>query len=175
MKDRAFTGIEAAVVLVAFVVVATVFTFAYLQMGFFSAEKTSDVAYEAVKEISTISIRDGAIYGEWNTENKRITGLTFYIFVLGGSPPLDLHQFVILNNGKEIPHTSIYYGDDEKNLAAQTDPVLLVADTKTKIIIKNLVNGPQAGENLVLEAKPPVGASSLIKKKLYSGYEGGVI
>ncbi|MEA3282061.1 MAG: archaellin/type IV pilin N-terminal domain-containing protein, partial [Euryarchaeota archaeon] len=44
LKDeRAFTGLEAAIVLTAFVVVAAVFSYVVLGAGFFTSEKSKEV------------------------------------------------------------------------------------------------------------------------------------
>ncbi len=57
LEDRGFTGLEAAMVFVAFIVVASVFAYVALGAGFFTTRKTQDTVYSAVKHVgSTIQI-----------------------------------------------------------------------------------------------------------------------
>ncbi|MDD3977537.1 MAG: flagellin, partial [Methanomicrobium sp.] len=44
-KEEAFTGLEAAIVLIAFVVVAAVFSYVVLGAGFFTTQKSQEVIY----------------------------------------------------------------------------------------------------------------------------------
>ena len=57
LEDRGFTGLEAAMVFVAFIVVASAFAYVALGAGFFTTRKTQDTVYSSVKHVgSTIHI-----------------------------------------------------------------------------------------------------------------------
>nr|AAB32838.1 flagillin {N-terminal} [Methanospirillum hungatei, GP1, flagellar filaments, Peptide Partial, 46 aa] [Methanospirillum hungatei] len=45
-----FSGLEAAIVLIAFVVVAAVFSYVMLGAGFFATQKSQEVTYSGVKQ-----------------------------------------------------------------------------------------------------------------------------
>ncbi|MGA9142077.1 MAG: archaellin/type IV pilin N-terminal domain-containing protein, partial [Methanocella sp.] len=47
-NDAAFTGLEAAIVLIAFVVVAAVFSYVMLGAGFFTSQKSKEVVHTGV-------------------------------------------------------------------------------------------------------------------------------
>ncbi|HQE85366.1 MAG TPA: flagellin, partial [Methanolinea sp.] len=49
-NDDAFTGLEAAIVLIAFVVVAAVFSYVVLGAGFFTTQKSQETVYSATKQ-----------------------------------------------------------------------------------------------------------------------------
>ena len=67
--QRGITGLETAIVLIAFVVVASVFAFAVLSTGFLSAEKSKEAVLGGLEETSsTLNVR-GDIIGE-NTWNR---------------------------------------------------------------------------------------------------------
>jgi len=51
-KDDAFTGLEAAIVLIAFVVVAAVFSYVVLGAGFFTTQKSQETIYTGTKQAS---------------------------------------------------------------------------------------------------------------------------
>ena len=60
--QRGITGLETAIVLIAFVVVASVFAFAVLSTGLLSSEKSKETVLGGLAETSaTISIRGGII------------------------------------------------------------------------------------------------------------------
>ena len=60
--QRGITGLETAIVLIAFVVVASVFAFAVLNTGFLSSEKSKEAALGGLQETSsTLSLRGEVI------------------------------------------------------------------------------------------------------------------
>ncbi len=55
-NDKAFTGLEAAIVLIAFVVVAAVFSYVMLGAGFFTSQKAKEVVHTGV-DMATSSVQ----------------------------------------------------------------------------------------------------------------------
>lgn len=53
-NDRAFTGLEAAMVFIAFIVVASVFAYVALGAGFFTTQKTEETMYAAVQQVGSV-------------------------------------------------------------------------------------------------------------------------
>ncbi|MEA3282060.1 MAG: archaellin/type IV pilin N-terminal domain-containing protein [Euryarchaeota archaeon] len=68
LKDeRAFTGLEAAIVLTAFVVVAAVFSYVVLGAGFFTSEKSKEVIHTGVDQATSSLEIGGYMAGHgWN-------------------------------------------------------------------------------------------------------------
>ena len=92
MRDqRGITGLETAIVLIAFVVVASVFAFAVLSTGLLSAEKSKETVLGGLAETSsTISIR-GDIIATANTNKTAIDSITFTLSSAAqASDPVDL-------------------------------------------------------------------------------------
>jgi flagellin FlaB len=52
-NDEGFTGLEAAIVLIAFVVVAAVFSYVVLGAGFFTTQKSQETVYKGVEQATT--------------------------------------------------------------------------------------------------------------------------
>jgi flagellin FlaB len=67
-KDRrAFTGLEAAIVLTAFVVVAAVFSYVMLNAGFFTTQKSKEVIHTGVEQATSSAQLTGNVIGHgWN-------------------------------------------------------------------------------------------------------------
>src|SRR3954452_4486599 len=86
--ERGITGLETAIILIAFVVVATVFAFIVLTTGIFSAERGKETVYAGLQKArGTIEVRGGVI-------------------ALASAPPaVDTIQFTVANTagGDSIP------------------------------------------------------------------------
>jgi len=54
LDDGAFTGLEVAMVFIAFIVVASIFAYAALSAGFFTTQKTEQTVYSAVQQVGTV-------------------------------------------------------------------------------------------------------------------------
>lgn len=159
-KNDAFSGLEAAIVLIAFVVVAAVFSYVMLGAGFFATQKAQEVTYSGMKQTTSNLVLDGYLYGDASP----ITSLTFYIKVPEGGEPIDLSKVTYLyGTGTNVPSTT----------AGTPATGLLQPGERTKITLT--VTGPAAGGKFTLEIKPPIGSPSLIVRTLSSGYAGGVI
>ena len=88
-NDEGFTGLEAAIVLIAFVVVAAVFSYVVLGAGFFTTQKAQETVYKGVEQ-STANIQMiGNVYG-LSTDSGNITRVVFSIGLAPGAPPIDL-------------------------------------------------------------------------------------
>ncbi|PXF61357.1 MAG: flagellin [Candidatus Methanogaster sp.] len=68
--ERAFTGLEAAIVLTAFVVVAAVFSYVVLGAGFFTSEKSKEVIHTGVDQATSSLEIGGYIAGHGWTYGK---------------------------------------------------------------------------------------------------------
>lgn len=76
-NKKAFTGIEAAIVLIAFIVVAAAFSFVVLNMGFLAAQRSQGAVSETLDEISTTLAPVGGVYGR-SVDNRTISTIKFY-------------------------------------------------------------------------------------------------
>ena len=169
-KETAFSGLEAAIVLIAFVVVAAVFSYVMLGAGFFATQKSQEVTYSGIKQSTSNLVLDGQIYGDKTT----ITTLTFWLSIPEGGQAQslkssDMQLLWTLDNQAVNPLKT--YNTDKS-----TDYHLLEPGDKGKItlsIASPLQPGP--GHKFTLEIKPKVGAATLISKSLGNGYTGGPI
>ena len=76
-NQRGITGLETAIVLIAFVVVASVFAFAVLSTGLLSSEKSKETVLGGLEETSsTISVR-GSVIGDSNSVKTAIDTVKF--------------------------------------------------------------------------------------------------
>ncbi|RLG39318.1 MAG: hypothetical protein DRN91_00075 [Candidatus Alkanophagales archaeon] len=78
-NKRGFTGLEAAIVLTAFVVVAAVFSYVVLNAGFFTTQKSKEVVHTGVEQATSSIELAGTVIGhgwEYGEVVGSITGTT---------------------------------------------------------------------------------------------------
>lgn len=78
MED-AFTGLEAAIVLIAFVTISAVFSFVILNAGFMSTQKAQEVVHAGVDQASNSLQIQGDVYGSADTPGGPVTMLTMML------------------------------------------------------------------------------------------------
>jgi flagellin FlaB len=92
---RGMTGLETAIILVAFVITAAAFAFVVLNMGFLTAEKAQSVISSGMTEASSALLVDSGIVGQFGTTDGDqadidLLKLTFYLKLSQGHEPIDL-------------------------------------------------------------------------------------
>jgi len=94
-KDDAFTGLEAAIVLIAFVVVAAVFSYVVLGAGFFTTQKSQEVVHTSVAQASSSVEVIGNVYGTAATPANGIDTLEFTLGLTAGGGVVDMNSTVM--------------------------------------------------------------------------------
>jgi flagellin FlaB len=61
-RNRGMVGIEAAIVLIAFVIVAAAFSFMVVNMGLFATQTGKDAVQQGISQVSSPLLVDGSIY-----------------------------------------------------------------------------------------------------------------
>ena len=85
--EKGITGLETAIILIAFVVVAAVFAYTALSAGLFSTQKSQEAVYSGLKEAqSTLELRGGVIAVASSTGSGGDIGIVKFTVanVLGG-------------------------------------------------------------------------------------------
>ena len=95
VKRRGMTGLETAIILVAFVITAAAFAFVVLNMGFLTAEKAQSVISSGMSEASSALLTDSGVIGQFNETGGDqadidLLKLTFYLKLSQGHEPIDL-------------------------------------------------------------------------------------
>ena len=94
--DNAFTGLEAAIVLIAFVVVAAVFSYVVLGAGFFTTQKAQETVYKGVEQATSNLQMIGQVYGIASGTTTQIDTIQFNVGLAPGAPSLDLSKMIIV-------------------------------------------------------------------------------
>ena len=85
-SQKGITGLETAIILIAFVVVAAVFAYTVLSAGLFSSQKSSEAVYSGLEEAQSTMQLDGAVMG-FGTAGDDLEWVKFTLSnALGGEP-----------------------------------------------------------------------------------------
>ncbi|HVP96168.1 archaellin/type IV pilin N-terminal domain-containing protein [Methanoregula sp.] len=98
-NDSGFTGLEAAIVLIAFVVVAAVFSYVVLGAGFFTTQKAQQTVHTSVEQSSSTLEIVGNVYGTGTGNGgsgSTITYVNFSMELAPGGTPIDFSKVVMV-------------------------------------------------------------------------------
>ena len=107
-QDDAFTGLEAAIVLIAFVVVAAVFSYVVLGAGFFTTQKSQEVVHTGVQQASSSMEIIGNVYGIASSAGN----LQYVKFTIGntaGGTGLDVTKMVVAYLDETVRSADVLY------------------------------------------------------------------
>ena len=171
--DEAFTGLEAAIVLIAFVVVAAVFSYVVLGAGFFTSQKSQETVYKSVEQATSNIQMIGQVYGVDSGATSTVNKLQFGIGLAPGAPPIDISKMSIIvtqpDNSNQI-QTLIY---SATAVAGSSFGVLNPATNKNdramsgtdqETITIYLATGLGANQHVTIEIRPAVGATLMLKR-----------
>jgi len=90
-NEDAFTGLEAAIVLIAFVVVAAVFSYVVLGAGFFTTQKSQEVVHTGVAQTSSTLELSGPVIAK-ATSATCLGTVSFYLQLAAGGSSVDMNK-----------------------------------------------------------------------------------
>ena len=167
-EERGITGLETAIVLIAFVVVAAVFAFVVLSTGLFSSERAKETVYAGLaKTRGTMELTGGVI----GTSNQtQLTKVTFDVTLAAGGDSVNLNPASTSNR------TVISYIDNAFTLNNVVYTVVAITGNSDKLLeqgellevsidlTQNASMAIGANKTFTLELKPPSGSYMLIQR-----------
>jgi flagellin FlaB len=91
--QKGITGLETAIILIAFVVVAAVFAYTVLSAGLFSTQKSQEAVYSGLQQAQSTVEMKGAVLAKAGTVGAQGVGtvaqLTFTLALAAGGEPID--------------------------------------------------------------------------------------
>lgn len=183
-QEDAFTGMEVAIVFIAFVVVAAVFTYIVLGAGFFATQKSQEGIHSGLTHTASNIIVTGNMYGiaDEAEDPAGVRYLQFDICLAAGGFPVDMNRTTMTFSSVNVePYTLIH---EYQTFNTKTDPepgrwtiysistgsisdmVLQTGETFTiRVCLKN--NLP-AKEQFMIEVKPEIGAAFGVERTVPS-------
>ncbi len=180
--QRGITGLETAIVLIAFVVVSSVFAFAALSTGLFSSDKAKETISAGLAEARGTLELKGSIIADGIGTTQTTAAVTQIVFKVanaaaGESIDLtpgntvikysDITQTVNMNSTTEVTATNVAsFGD--------TDSLLEIGEVfEISLLDLNTQLDPDLGTNteFVIELIPPSGAVLFIGRRTPTAVE----
>jgi flagellin FlaB len=173
--EEGLTGLETAIILIAFVTVAAVFGYAVLSAGIFSADKAKGTIYQGMEEAKSSMELKGSVIAT-SAAGTEVSTVEFVVSNAIGEYPIDLSPQGDANNV-----TVISYADENQYVeeiegwtitqlaSADTDNLLEIGeqflvtipvdstDVLTTALVENTV--------FTLEIKPPHGATIVVSRR----------
>lgn len=182
--QRGITGLETAIIMIAFVVVASVFAYTVLSAGIFSSEKGKQAVYAGIEHARSSMELVGPVVGKDTDDDDDIDQIVFIVAnTLDGEAinftiTTDSDDDGLLSDETATHTTQISYIDQVQEVTdiAWTQAAvgkndsdnLLEANEKFEITvdISNLTTKLDADDEFVLEIKPDGGATVVIERTI---------
>jgi len=173
--EKGFTGLEAAIVLVAFVVVAAVFSYVMLGAGFYTTQKSQEVVHTGVQQASSSVELSGDIIAKGDTTNDEITNVTMFLQLTSGGSSVDIAKTLIVFSSPSVAPTDLklnatadsthFVVVDRYNGGGATGDDLLDRFEKFEVKIETASFDIGPNDEFQLEIKPPQGATYTIHRQ----------
>jgi len=173
--EEGMTGLETAIILIAFVTVAAVFGYSVLSAGIFAADKARGTIYQGMEEAkSSMEVKGGVIAA--SGDGSEVSTIDFVVANTIGEYPIDLTPEGDANNV-----TVVSYWDENQHVAelsgwsitplggADADNLLEMGEQflLTIPVDSTSVLATPLGVNSVftIELKPPHGATVVVSRR----------
>lgn len=188
--ESGITGLETAIILIAFIVVAAVFAFTIMTTGLFSTEKAKTTALAGISEASIGLAVKGQITGRCcrgaavvGSGANHLSGFTFKVALAGGNEPMEItpsrlaFRFTHPDGGGHVH--SVAGGDNMTGGIMEALTITTITGTDDNILefgevvefdirlsVAHAI-GLHDGEEQTfrVEVIPPTGASLIIERK----------
>jgi flagellin FlaB len=132
-KNRGIVGIEAAIVLIAFVVIAAALAYVVINMGFYASQTAKSTIDKGLQEATSALELDGFVTG-WTDSNGNVTSLAIPLKLAVGQADVDLavNTVVVAVQGANFSLANIYSGAITSN------------ETDLANLMTNVTNPPNA-------------------------------
>jgi len=105
-EERGITGLETAIILIAFVMVASVFAYVVLSAGMFSSQKAKEAIHAGLEEVSSTMELKGDVIAR--SENGTVTKIYFTVGLHPKGQPIDFTDTTDGNNKVIISYHDSY-------------------------------------------------------------------
>ena len=161
--EKGITALETAIILIAFVVVASVFAFTMLSAGMFTTERSKEAVYAGLSQVrGTVELKGGMI---GTSSNPGVTGtinsLIFSVSIVAGGSPVDFTDttgtnVVVIEYRDSVTRTTELQWTASPTVG-DTDTMLEANEVfEIAVPLGSVTLGPNM--TFVVEIKPPIGA-----------------
>jgi flagellin FlaB len=167
-EERGITGLETAIVLIAFVVVAAVFAFVVLSTGLFSSERSKETVYAGLAKTRGSMELAGSMIA--SSDGTKLTDVRFDLTLAAGGDQVNLNPTDPSNRtvisyadnaytNRDLPYTVAVITGNADSLLEQGELLEVTVDFSADASINIGTN-----HTFTLEIKPPQGSYMVIQR-----------
>ncbi len=177
--QRGITGIETAIILIAFVVVASVFSFAILSTGLLSAEKSRETVLGGLEETGGTLVMRGSVIGHATSTGVNGAWLEYVQFQIttasqsGSAVSLAEEDIVVtyLDSAQSVNLGNVSRATSTQGWNAVwisgSSPILNPGErAEITVGVQGLSTLLGVGTKFVIEVKPSVGATMVVQRTI---------
>ncbi len=168
-EQRGITGLETAIILIAFVVVAAVFAFVVLSTGLFSSERSKETVYAGLNKTRGSMELTGAVAA--TSDGTEVTELRFDVTLAAGGSAVNWDETATVNQ------TIVSYIDDSLEIDDLTYVTTVISGDSDKLLepgelfeiaLTGLAALTEINENdkFTLQVQPPSGSYMVIERTM---------
>lgn len=176
--DTGLTGLEGAIILIAFVIIASVFSFTILGTGFFATSKAEDVIYNGVDQSASSLMVIGDVYGYRASGEDAVDMLRFTVSTsAGGGKPMDLGGSAVgyVTSEKILslqPNSTLVSGKPPLpgmwtiyDISSGMDTSVIQGNEQATIMLRvPELDAAHSGEHIVVTLTPPTGTAVTVRR-----------
>jgi flagellin FlaB len=172
-REDGITGLETAIILIAFVIVASVFAFVVLSTGLFSAERGKETVFAGLEKArGNLEVRGALTVADIDTNGTIDDSdeIVFNVALAAGGFPISLNPAAYTNT------VVINWIDAQDRIADTSYSVTWILDDGDTLLevgeLAEITVSPPAGSTLIeneiftLEVVPPSGGTNLINRTM---------
>ncbi|MBI5288376.1 MAG: hypothetical protein HY873_05345 [Chloroflexi bacterium] len=168
-EQHGITGLETAIILIAFVVVAAVFAFVVLSTGLFSSERSKETVYAGLNKTRGSMELTGAVSA--TSDGTEVTELRFDVTLAAGGSSVNWDETATVNQ------TIVSYIDDSLEIDDLTYVTTVISGDADKLLepgelfeiaLTGLAAQTEINENdkFTLQVQPPSGSYMVIERTM---------
>lgn len=179
--ERGVTGLDTAIITIAFVVVASVFAFATLSTGLFTTDRAKETVTAGLSEARGTMVLKGSIVAAAGVSGAAgtIDSLSFLVTNAAAGEPIDMtvgntvvrytdkYQTVMLSHTGEFIASQVGSGDGDSLMEAPE-----IFEITIPSMVALLATDLAVDQTFTLEVIPPKGAVLYIQRTLPKSLEG---
>jgi archaeal flagellin FlaB len=181
-SEKGMTGLETAIILIAFVTVAAVFGYAVLSAGLFSAERGKETIYAGLAEAKSNLEISGSVIGKSDNNTQNLKVIYFSLKNAIAGTPIDLtpcngtssavNKCVISLTTKSDYLSNVKWAktavgnDNGNNLLEQGEQIEISIDLTDLGDNNTLSQNLTVNQSFSLQVKPAVGSTITIQRTL---------
>ena len=171
-NEKGITGLETAIILIAFVTVAAVFGYAVLSAGIFSAEKGKETVYLGLKEAKSTMELKGSIIAQGDNVTTPSTYVAILSFTVGNAvagEPIDLtpppnNKTILVyidenNYQNDMTWTVAWAGENDGDYLLEVGEKAVIT-----VDISSLSTPLTSNGQFTMEFKPPIGSTVIFAR-----------